>query len=348
MNEVWAELLPPCIRPFVCSFREVPAGKKHGFLKIISGVRDLEEIELGGFADIVDHENFIRTSCGWIIAAYVLGLSDRHRENTIVRLADSSAIPIDFGFMLGNEPPGANTYAITISTEFYEYLLARNAWPRFATMFLGGFWSLRLSGTVFVTLAVSLFSGTSRDPRVLKAFIATRLMSGVEHVGMSDSEALPAIIKMLRHAPRCHETRKKINGHAKNKLFLQKHGGNFFVGLVIKRAVESKPRVDTESAFSFHTGRVPLEFPPLDAFPEPLPIPFSSYITSLRASKNLSCTLAQSLSNPSLAVIPEEDDGPVITEIPASASESRLAIFKTPALPGMKKFTKFFSRKERE
>ncbi|MDP2435697.1 MAG: hypothetical protein Q8P67_08145, partial [archaeon] len=82
MNEIWIDHLPPPLQPFVCSFRELPATPKLGFLQIVEGCLDLEVVELANFEQIQpsSRDNFVRTTCGWCLAAYLLGLSDRHRE----------------------------------------------------------------------------------------------------------------------------------------------------------------------------------------------------------------------------------------------------------------------------
>jgi hypothetical protein len=262
MNELWADFLPWSIRPFVCSFREVPAHPKLGFLQIVEGCRDLEEIERANFEAIAPEnvENFLRTTCGWALAAYLLGLSDRHRENTLVRLADASAIPIDFGFMLGNTAPSINTYMITISPQFYQFLLAKQAWSSFATMFIAGFAVVRHHADIFLALAAQLFTG-HRDPAFVRKFIANRLL-------LQETEAtvaLDRLVKRLRHAPICSDTKSKIENHQKNKQFLAKHGQNFMVRLVIKRAVEAAPQVKTEGRF--HHASVKLQLPNVSDLP---------------------------------------------------------------------------------
>src|SRR3989338_2639813 len=246
MNELWSDHLPPSFRPFLCSFREVPASPALGFLQIIEGCNDLEVIERSGFDGITKEktENFIRTTCGWCLGAYVLGLSDRHRENTLVRLSDASAIPIDFGFMLGNTAPSVNTYMVTLSSEMYRFLLNNSAWPSFATMFIAGFMCIRFHADLFLALAAHLFAG-HRDPAFVRRFIADRLLlHEPDHF-----KALDRIVKRLRHAPLCSDTRQKIDNHCKNKEFLAKHGRNFLVRLIINRAVEAKPKIRSEGVF---------------------------------------------------------------------------------------------------
>lgn len=262
MNELWESELPEELRPFVCSFREVPASPSLGFLQIIEGCNDLEVVERGNFELITNHENFIRTTCGWCLAAYVLGLSDRHRENTLVRLEDSSAIPIDFGFMLGKTAPSVNTYMVTVSEEMHRYLLARDAWSAFGAMFLAGFWALRRHVSLFTFTASRLFEG-QRDTAFIRKFIRHRLLSHER----TPELAVKRMLKRLRHAPVCSETKSKINNHAKNKRFLAQHGGNVVVRFIIRRAVEADPEL--KSGRHIHLDKARYTFP--SAFPEDTP-----------------------------------------------------------------------------
>lgn len=293
MNEIWGSTLPSELLPLVCSFRELPASPSLGFLQIIEGCKDLEEIELGDFAQIQDPENFIRTTCGWCLASYILGLSDRHRENTMVRIADSSAIPIDFGFMLGQTAPSVNAYMITISNQMYQYLQRLGAWPQFGTMFLAGFWALRQKAEVLMSAAALLFEG-HRDPAFVRKFIAHRLL-------MSEATSLLAVkraYKRLRHAPVCSDTRSKIDNHAKNKRFLAEHGGNFMVRFVIRRSLEAPPELKTGRHIHMSKVKLPL----LSTLPEGAPPLLQDIIHAIHAPpasprSSSACSISTSILN---------------------------------------------------
>ena len=214
MNELWERMLPADIRPKIFGLRELPGSCERGFLEIVPEVRDLEVIERGDMELITpeNDENFIRTTCGWVLAAYFLGLSDRHRENTLVRVTDGSAIPIDFGFILGNQPPSYNTFCITVSRDMYKYLIRKDKWVWFSTLFMAGFWAVRVHAQEFIRLAVHLFQGTDRNLETSARFITYRMM-----LGKDMGRAMLQIYNNLRHAPICFFTVKKIEGHCKAK-----------------------------------------------------------------------------------------------------------------------------------
>jgi hypothetical protein len=264
MNEIWEAMLPPEIRPRIFGLKELPGSTERGFLEIVPGVRDLEIIERGNMEQITpeNDENFIRTTCGWIIASYFLGISDRHRENTLVRVSDGSAIPIDFGFILGNQPPSYNTFCITVSSEMYKYLLRKDKWRWFGLMFMAGFWAVRTRSQEFIRLAIHLFQGTDRNLETSARFISYRMRLNEEM-----PKAMHRIYENLRHAPICFFTKKKIEGHAKSKLIPARDD---FIGSLARKIganaarpekAEEETGGDVHTAKHLHPGKVELMFP---------------------------------------------------------------------------------------
>jgi hypothetical protein len=255
MNEIWEASLPEDIRPKIFGLRELPGSTERGFLEIVPEVRDLEIVERGDMELITpeNDENFIRTTCGWVLASYFLGLSDRHRENTLVRISDGSAIPIDFGFILGNQPPSYNTFCITVSPDMYRYLLRKDKWVWFSLMFLAGFWAVRAHAQEFIRLAIHLFQGVERDLEVSARFISYRMV-----IGKDLSKAMSQIYSNLRHAPICFFTKKKIEGHCKAKKIPARQD---FIGSLARkigtnaaRPEKAEEKTGGEAGDSLHSG----------------------------------------------------------------------------------------------
>jgi hypothetical protein len=264
-DEIWRQKLPPRFRPHVFSFNEVPGGTNLGFVELLEGCCDIEDVERGGFELVKDHERFFISQCGTILSTYLLGIEDRHRENTLFHKPSSTAFPIDFGFMLGLKPPSVNCYCIAFSPHLYKYLKKRGndrGWPDFAAMFLAGFDAVREEAHSVIALGKLLFRGVpDKDENFVETFLRKKLL-----MEKSALAALDKMAKRLRHAPICVDTAHKINSHQSNKKFLDAHRDNFLVKKIVKSATEAKPQT-RPGRVRGHIGKISLclakEFPGL-------------------------------------------------------------------------------------
>lgn len=264
-DEVWRQKLPPRFRPHVFSFNEVPGGVNLGFVELLEGCCDIEDVERGGFELVNDHEQFFRSQCGTILATYLLGIEDRHRENTLFHKPTSTSFPIDFGFMLGLKPPSVNCYCIAFSPHLYKYLKKRKddrGFSDFAAMFLAGFDAIREEAHSVIALGKLVFRGVpDKDENFVETFLRKKLLMEKSALG-----ALDKMAKRLRHAPICVDTAHKINSHQSNKKFLDAHRDNFLVKKIVKSATEAKPQT-RPGRVRGHIGKVslglPKEFPGL-------------------------------------------------------------------------------------
>jgi hypothetical protein len=58
-------------------------------------------------------ENFLRSSAGYCVATYVLGIGDRHNDNIMMK-KDGHLVHIDFGFILGKNPVIPTPFGFTV------------------------------------------------------------------------------------------------------------------------------------------------------------------------------------------------------------------------------------------
>jgi Phosphatidylinositol 3- and 4-kinase len=259
INALLREAMPDELhRPFIRTFREMPGLSTNlGFVEIIEGCEDLEVIENDGFAAIGDPARFVRSMCGAALAVYTFGISDRHRENTLVHVDSSTAFPIDFGFMLGLSAPSTNAYCIPFSSEFFNFMLAHGEWPRFAAMFLAGFLALRERAEVLITVAKLCFLGApERDTVFVERFISNRLL-----LHLPGERALAIIMHRVRHAPVCISTAAKVNLHQPNKAIANRLRDSRVVKHFVDKSLNAAPSVKTDSPKIKHSRVVSLAMP---------------------------------------------------------------------------------------
>lgn len=58
-------------------------------------------------------ENFLRSSAGYCVATYVLGIGDRHNDNIMMK-RDGHLVHIDFGYILGKNPVIPTPFGFTV------------------------------------------------------------------------------------------------------------------------------------------------------------------------------------------------------------------------------------------
>ena len=255
-------------------------------MEIIPDTMDLEIVERDDFEQLKEEvfDNFIRTTCGWVLACYFLGISDRHRENTLVRPQDGSAIPIDFGFILGNQPPSYNTFCITISPEMYKFLQRHDKWLDFCIMFLAGFWCVHAHAQEFLRLCVHLLTGTKRDLETSARFVAARL-----RLEEDSQTALRRTFENLRHAPVCFFTRRKIHGHSNAKKVPQRKD---FIGALARKLGTDAAKPEKASIHTggdvftrkqLHPGKVVIDLP--KEYPDYYPGEFAVCLLGIAVAK---------------------------------------------------------------
>lgn len=69
-------------------------------------------------------ENFLRSSAGYCVATYVLGIGDRHNDNIMMK-KDGHLVHIDFGYILGKNPVIPTPFGFTIeryNSEVFAFL----------------------------------------------------------------------------------------------------------------------------------------------------------------------------------------------------------------------------------
>jgi hypothetical protein len=104
-HDTFSNELVPCITVY----EVFPTGQKNGILEVIEDVISLKDFHWQSWVKEVGtnrdkQRRMICSAAGSYIGAYVLGVRDRHWDNILVT-EESTLLHIDFGFLMGQEPP---------------------------------------------------------------------------------------------------------------------------------------------------------------------------------------------------------------------------------------------------
>jgi len=94
------------------TYRVLPVGVAKGFVQFVDDAATLFDLERSGngiLHYLMDHndnrlpDSFVRSTAGYSVITYLLGVGDRHGDNVMVT-RDGRFFHIDFGYVLGNDP----------------------------------------------------------------------------------------------------------------------------------------------------------------------------------------------------------------------------------------------------
>jgi hypothetical protein len=111
-NAMWkhdADEFADGLIPFTTTYEVFPTGPKTGLMEVVKGVESLKDFDWTAWRskyadDIAVQHRMIASAAGAYVGAYVLGVRDRHWDNILIA-DETTLMHIDFGFLLGQEPP---------------------------------------------------------------------------------------------------------------------------------------------------------------------------------------------------------------------------------------------------
>lgn len=149
------------------------------------------------------------TSVGGYLAAFVLGIKDRHSDNILIK-EDATVFHIDFGHVLGRGVT-MDTGPFAITPEFKDVLEQWYSWHAFIEVCERAFLVLRLHANVIAEFATLLLRPIFPDTDIA-AFVKKKLM-----VDMPLLDATLRLRKMVLSAPANYKTRLKNFVHGANQ-----------------------------------------------------------------------------------------------------------------------------------
>lgn len=182
-------------------------------------------------------DRIVATSVAGYIAAYILGIKDRHSDNILI-MEDATVFHIDFGHILGRGVT-IDTGEFAITPEFKIVLEEWYSWHAFVDLCVKAFLAMRTQSHVVAEFAHLVLSPIFPDINIGE-FVKERLMVDVK----STDEASMRLRKMVSHAPTNYKTRLKNLVHGANTAITRTKND-----LKSPKPQKSKSEVALEDAF---------------------------------------------------------------------------------------------------
>lgn len=214
-NAIWSSspsVFPePSDAPFAVTYEVIPTGNKQGFFEAIEGVvpyKDFrwKEWRCSGNEEAVRH--FINSAAGGYIGAYVLGVRDRHWDNILVQ-NDTTLIQIDFGYLLGSNPP-IDAPRFSISKAMKNALHHIGQWDTFVQRCADAHGALRHQAEIVIQTAIYVFGQASYSEEVVQEFLTS---SKSLMLSEDDETASQMICSSVRKSPTSPKNLLKQFGH---------------------------------------------------------------------------------------------------------------------------------------
>eukprot|EP01083_Nonionella_stella_P095720 268809_1 len=216
MNHLWIENAHRYNNKQIAAltYKCFPLGPDYGVIELIPNCQTLKDItdkyvhqnkrNKDQISDDVMH-NIIATCAGSYMAAYIMGIRDRHYDNVLV--TDSGTIfHIDFGYMLGEKVSGIDTSKFAITSDLAK--LMGNKWKEFVQISVQCWVILRENHQELLEFAKLAFSFIYPQ-EVVQEFLKQTLL-----LELSVEAGKQKINKRLLQAPKKLKTKLKNFVHA--------------------------------------------------------------------------------------------------------------------------------------
>ena len=130
------------------TYKCYPVGPDYGIIELIPDCLTLKDVTdrfKGKKGDDALSEevmnNMIATTAGSFMAAYIMGIRDRHYDNVLVNIESGTIFHIDFGYMLGEKVAGLDTSKFAITADLCKLMGAK--WTEFVDISVASWVVLR-------------------------------------------------------------------------------------------------------------------------------------------------------------------------------------------------------------
>jgi len=178
-NSLWDNDSSLTLRPFIHTYKCIPLFSKPTPVGIIEFIENSESAETFPWTSIqeCDHEIFVRSLAGSCIAAWVLGMRDRHEGNCLV-MDKRIFFNIDFGHLFDTSTAiGIDAPRMGLPIKLIEMLINRRLWDLFENILLNGFAVIYYNGEIIQSICGTLFDKIPGcGQKRIRKFIADSLM----------------------------------------------------------------------------------------------------------------------------------------------------------------------------
>mmetsp|Transcript_42714 Transcript_42714/g.70477 ORF Transcript_42714/g.70477 Transcript_42714/m.70477 type:complete len:226 (+) Transcript_42714:3671-4348(+) len=220
MNELWKNINCNGQTCEAMVYSVVPMATDFGVIEFIEGASKIAEIDevIGRQKQALSSAQYQRlmdtlvaTSAASYVAAYALGIRDRHFDNILVT-SQGQLFHIDFAYILGETLSGLDASKIAITSKFVK-TLGTDSWQNFLERVVILFSELRRNYVELIDYARIAFAFMQRNDN--EKYMAKALM-----MDLDEKEANKKIKNLFERAPKATATKVKNVMHAfavKNK-----------------------------------------------------------------------------------------------------------------------------------
>lgn len=175
-----------------------------GCIEFVPNAVPLKMVKDAGKYSAKAISRMITTGAGAFVAAYILGVRDRHHDNILISKTDGSLFHIDFGYILGDQTTiDAGAFGITPDLKDVICSYGSVNWDLFVQLCVTAYKIIRDKSRLIISFAVMMMAPFQSQDSV-RRIIAERLRLTLE-----EEAALSKIRKKVRFAPTKFKTKLK-------------------------------------------------------------------------------------------------------------------------------------------
>lgn len=190
------------------TYKCYPIGPDYGIIELIPDCLTLKDVTdrfkgKKGDDALSDKviNNMIATSAGSFMAAYIMGIRDRHYDNVLVNIESGTIFHIDFGYMMGEKVAGVDTAKFAITKDLTKLMGPK--WTEFVAISVQSWVVLRQNHQELLDFAKLAFAYLYPQQEVEQFLRESLLLS------MSVEDGRSVIEKRLLKAPKKLKTKMK-------------------------------------------------------------------------------------------------------------------------------------------